>query len=169
MRWSAVAGVVIMGVAGVGKTTIGTRVADALGRPFLDADDAHPAANVAKMAAGEPLTDDDRAPWLARLRDELRATPELVITCSALKLRYRDVLRTAGPIQFVYLELNRAAVIQRLEQRQEHFMGAAMADSQFAALEPPAAAETDVVTIDVGRPPDAVVAEVLAAIDAPNR
>src|SRR5690349_12794129 len=111
-----------MGVAGSGKTTVGQELARRLDAPFLDADAAHPEANVAKMAAGIALTDADRWPWLARLRQELADTDHLVITCSALARRYRDLLRRAGDVRFVHLALDRATATTRVGARVGHFL-----------------------------------------------
>lgn len=133
-----------MGVSGAGKTTVGHLVADRLGWAFVEGDDLHPAANVAKMAAGHPLTDSDRAPWLAavaaQIDDWLAKGREGVITCSALKRAYRDRLRRPG-VLFVFLDAPLAEVSRRLQARHGHFMPASLADSQFAALEPPEADE----------------------------
>lgn len=132
--------VVVMGVSGSGKTTVAQLVAERLHRQFLEADDQHPAANVAKMAAGNPLTDQDRAPWLATLRDWLaeqtRAGQSSVLTCSALKVAYRDVLRAGGPVLFVHLHVTPEILAQRMGQRVGHFMPPTLLGSQLAALEP---------------------------------
>ncbi len=154
-----------MGVAGSGKTTIGQAVADAIGAVFVDADSLHPPANVDKMASGQPLTDADRWPWLARVRQELRSTNRIVIACSALKRPYRDLLRHAGDVRFVYLALDPATARDRALHRAGHFMGADMVASQFDTLEPPQADETDVVTIDGTRHVDEVVAEAVRGLD----
>ena len=148
-----------MGVAGSGKSTVGQAVADAIGAVFVDADSLHPPANVAKMAAGHPLTDDDRWPWLARVRQELRGADDIVIACSALTRRYRDLLRHAGDVRFVFLALDAATARDRALQRTGHFMGADMVASQFSTLEPPEADETDIVAIDGTGHVDDVVAE----------
>lgn len=154
----------LTGVAGAGKTTIGRRAADVLRWPYFEADDFHPPANRAKMAAGTPLDDADRAPWLASIRarmDEVRATGgSAVFTCSALKQRYRDVL-TAGcaDVVLVFLTADRETIRDRVRRRQDHFMRADLVDSQFEALEPP----TDAVVIDVRLEPDEVLRRVLAA------
>lgn len=137
-----------MGVAGAGKTTVASSIAEALDAIFLDADDAHPPSNVAKMAAGIPLTDDDRGPWLRRLRDELASHDRVVVTCSALKRAYRDVLRDAGDVTFVHLAIEPDEAERRLRDRRGHFMGPAMVASQFDALEPPGDDETDVLVVD---------------------
>ena len=158
---------VVMGVAASGKSTIGARLARALDVPFIDGDDLHPAANVERMAAGIPLTDEDRRPWLhaiaARLRDAKRVGQGLVVACSALRRTYRDLLRTAGDaaVRFVYLKGNRTLLAERMTQRRGHYMPAALLDSQLAALEEPAPDEGAWVC-DIGATPDAIVAELVA-------
>lgn len=158
---------VVMGVAASGKSTIGAQLARALDVPFLDGDDLHPPANVERMAAGIPLTDEDRRPWLlaiaARLRESQRAARGLVVACSALKRRYRDLLRSAGAadLRFVYLSGNRTLLAERITQRRGHYMPAALLESQLATLEEPAPDENAWVC-DIGATPDAIVAELLA-------
>ena len=125
-----------MGVSGSGKTTLGDALSRALGRPFVDADTLHPPANVAKMSAGIPLDDADRAPWLAAVAGWLRQHPGGVVACSALKRRYRDVLRAAGPVRFVHLHLPEGALAARLVGRAPHFMPGSLLRSQLEALEP---------------------------------
>jgi len=136
--------VVLMGVCGCGKTTVGRMVAEALGWPFLDADDFHPAANVARMRAGTALTDDDRWPWLDRLAAEMAAInargAHAVLACSALKQAYRDRLARAGDVRFVYMKGDRATIAPRLAARPGHYMPASLLDSQLATLEEPTAA-----------------------------
>jgi gluconokinase len=135
--------VVVMGVAGSGKTTVGQQLAANLGWRFVEGDDFHPAANVAKMARGQPLTDADRAPWLHALRREMVRSRDrgesLVVTCSALKASYRAILRgdDGAAVQFVYLKVDPAILRQRLQQRQGHFMPASLLASQLAELEEP--------------------------------
>ena len=134
--------VVVMGVSGSGKSTIGRRLAERLGCPFYDGDDYHPAANVAKMAAGTPLDDSDRAEWLAALAAVIAAGLSRgecgVIACSALKKRYRDVLRLdERQVRIVYLRGDFAAIQARLQSREGHFMKAPMLQSQFDDLEEP--------------------------------
>lgn len=135
-----------MGVSGVGKTVVGTRLAQALGVAYLDGDDIHPPENVRKMAQGIPLTDDDRRGWLeaiaARLADARRTGSRLVVSCSALKRAYRDVLRTAdADMIFVHLTGDPTLIRQRMAQRVGHYMPATLLDSQLAALEVPATDE----------------------------
>src|SRR5881227_98084 len=131
---------VMMGVCGSGKSLIGTELARALGSEFVEGDDLHPPHNVQRMAAGIPLTDDDRRGWLlaiaARLREAKRAGIGLVVSCSALRRSYRDVLRAAGDadVRFVYLAGSRALVAERLAKRRGHFMPPTLLDSQFAIL-----------------------------------
>ena len=155
-----------MGVAGSGKTTIGLRLAEAIDVEYVEADDAHPPANVAKMAAGVPLDDDDRRPWLERLAQQLAARPRVVISCSALKRSYRDVLRTAGDVTFVHLALTPEVARHRVEHRPGHFMGTDMVAGQFDTLEAPGDDETDVITVDATSTPAEIVATVIAAVDA---
>lgn len=154
---------VMMGVAGAGKTTVGEALAQRLGAAFLDADAAHPPANVEKMAGGEPLDDADRAPWLEALQAALAASDRVVITCSALKRRYRDVLRRAGGVRFVHLHLDPAAAEERVSARPGHFMKSGMVASQFDALEELQPDETDVLVVDARRPVAELVDEVAAA------
>lgn len=152
---------VVMGVAGSGKTTIGLRLADALDVEYVEADDAHPPANVEKMAAGIPLTDADRQPWLETLASRLAARTRVVVSCSALKRSYRDLLREAGQVTFVYLDLPPAVARHRAGDRTDHFMGPDMIDSQFDTLEPPTDDETDVVTVDATATPAEIVATIV--------
>jgi gluconokinase len=145
--------IVLMGVAGSGKTTVGRALAGRLGCPFYDGDDFHPPQNVAKMAAGEPLSDEERRPWLARLRaiidDHLGRGDTAVVACSALRESYRAQLGLGRPgLYFVYLKGEPALIRRRLEGRPDHFMRADMLPSQFAALEPPGAGEALAVDID---------------------
>ena len=160
--------VVLMGVSGCGKSTIGGVLAGRLGWPLAEGDDLHPPQNVAKMAAGHPLDDDDRRPWLARIREwideRLAAGESGIVTCSALKRRYRDVLRgdgqsPAGDVVFVYLHGTRDQLLARLTARQGHFMPPSLLDSQLADLQLPQADES-AVQIDIG-PPPAVQAEAI--------
>jgi gluconokinase len=141
---------IVMGVSGSGKSTIGGILAGRLGWPLAEGDDFHPPENVAKMAAGHPLDDADRGPWLARIREWMDAQESAgrsgIVTCSALKRRYRDVLRD-GEVTFVYLHGTREQLLARLTARQGHFMPASLLDSQLADLEPP---EPDERAIRVG-------------------
>jgi len=148
--------VILMGVTGAGKTTVGRLLAGSLGAEFLDADDFHPPANVAKMRAGTPLDDADRAPWLARLNALLRsrAQTDVVLACSALKARYRATL-TEGleAVRLVHLSGSRELLRERLLARRGHYMNPALLDSQLATLEPPAGA----LVVDIAAPPEAIV------------
>jgi gluconokinase len=162
--------IVVMGVSGVGKTTVARLLAERLGLPYAEADDFHPAANIAKMTAGTPLDDHDREPWLQALGDWLggrsRAGEGGVVTCSALKRRYRDTLRAACPDAFfLHLSGGHGLVQDRLAHRVGHFMPTSLLDSQYAALEPLAADERGVV-LDVGPAPETLV-EKAAALFGP--
>lgn len=143
--------VVVMGVSGSGKSTVGALVAEELDVPFADADDLHPPANVAKMAAGQPLTDEDRAPWLALVGAALadaRGTG-LVMACSALTRRYRDLIRAQAPeTVFVHLHGSRDLLAERMGARTGHFMPTTLLDSQLATLEVPGEDEGVVVGIE---------------------
>jgi len=153
--------VLVMGVAGVGKTTIGEPLARALGWRFLDADDYHPPENVAKMKAGIPLQDADRWPWLGRLNRELKELENAVLACSALKESYRERLAQGIPdFTMVYLHGSAALIRARLEARQHRYMPAALLDSQLATLEPPARA----IAIDVAAPLEECLAAILVAV-----
>ncbi len=163
--------VVVMGVAGSGKTTVGAALAGLVGVDFLDGDDLHPTSNVEKMHAGHPLTDADRWPWLDRvggaLADAARANHGLVVACSALKRAYRDRIRAAaGPdLLFVFLDVSQDEAHRRLRVRLDHFMPAALLDSQFDTLESPEG-EADVLPVSVFGNPSATaraVAERIAA------
>jgi carbohydrate kinase (thermoresistant glucokinase family) len=138
----ATARVIVMGVSGCGKSTVGRALAEALGWRYLEGDELHPPENVALMAAGTPLTDGDRKGWLQRIGAELAASAArdegLVVTCSALKRHYRDGLRAAAPsLRFVYLHGTREMLAARMQARQGHYMPASLLDSQLATLEPP--------------------------------
>ena len=155
--------VVVMGVSASGKSTVGKLLADRLGLEYADADDFHPPANVAKMSAGAPLTDEDRRPWLEALGRWLheREDAGAVATCSALKRRYRDTLRRHAPrLTFLYLAGDEATFAERIRARQGHFMPASMLRSQLDILEPPASEES-AVALDAGESPSEIVAEFL--------
>jgi gluconokinase len=150
-----------MGVSGSGKSLIGALLARALDIEFAEGDTFHSAENVARMSAGIPLTDEDRQAWLAAIAtrlDAARAEPGLVVSCSALKRRYRDVLRAGrADVQFVSLEGSRALLEQRLADRRGHFMPSSLLDSQLAILEPPAPDE-HAWACDIREPPEVIVA-----------
>jgi gluconokinase len=157
---------VLTGVSGCGKSTIGALVAGRLNWPYADADSFHSKANVAKMSAGRPLDDDDRGPWLRSVRawiDERVAAGERgVVTCSCLKRKYRDALRRPE-VTFVYLRGTRAQLEERLVARQGHFFKQGMLDSQFAALEEPTPDES-VITVPIEGTPTEIADAVLAAM-----
>jgi gluconokinase len=157
--------IVLMGVSGSGKTTVGERLARALGAEFAEGDAYHPPANVEKMKSGHPLDDADRQPWLERLSVEigrwLDAGEDAVLACSALKQRYRDILRGGRPgVRLVYLRGSEELIRDRLKRRRGHYMPASLLKSQFAALEEP----EDAITVDIGGAPDEIVAEILAGL-----
>lgn len=139
---------VVMGVAGSGKTALGHELSARLDCPFLDADDFHTPEARARMAAGEGLTDDDRAPWLLRLRSELEARPRVVLACSALRRSYREALRLPG-VRFVFLDVPEVLLRARLEERTGHYAGLSLLPSQLAALEAPGPDEGDVLVLEV--------------------
>ncbi|HTP63626.1 MAG TPA: gluconokinase [Burkholderiales bacterium] len=153
--------VVLMGVSGCGKSTVGRLLAERLDYPFLDADEFHPPANVAKMAAGTPLTDTDRQPWLELLNGKLLGEKNAVLACSALKGSYRQVLsRGIADCRFVHLRGNLELIRARLADRKHRYMPASLLESQFATLEPP----PDAIEVDIARPPGRCVDDILAAL-----
>jgi gluconokinase len=159
---------VLMGVSGSGKTTLGEALRDRLGFRFFDADSFHPPENVAKMAAGIPLDDADRAPWLARLADLLDAETAkgvpVALACSALRRRYRDRLRQGAPdLVVVLLEIDRATIEGRLAGRKGHYMPPSLLDSQLATLEQPDADER-VIRVDARLPVEDMVAVIAGAL-----
>lgn len=157
--------VVVMGVSGSGKSTVGSALADALGLTFVDGDSLHPPANVAKMAAGIPLDDADRAPWLDAVGAALARGD--VVACSALKRRYRDRLRELAPAtRVVYLRGSRELLSERLAGRHHAFMPASLLDSQLAALEEPTPDEHAIV-LDIAERPDELVAASIRMLGRP--
>ena len=155
-----------MGVSGAGKTTIGRALAADLHVPFVDGDDLQPAANVRKMASGTPLTDEDRAPWLARVGEVLAGTLGVVVACSALRRAYRDAIRAVAPdVAFVQLDVDPNELDARMRRRRHHYMPASLLPSQLATLEP-IAADEDGVIVDASGAPDAILARVRAALNA---
>lgn len=155
---------VLMGVSGCGKSSVGMALADRLGIAFVDGDDLHPAANVAKMRAGIALTDDDRWPWLDRVAAVLAQDAPVIVACSALRRAYRDRLRegVGAPLSIVYLAGSRQTIAARMAARSGHFMPTALLDSQFATLEPPDRAEA--LVIDIDRPLALLVDDILARL-----
>jgi gluconokinase len=152
--------IVIMGVTASGKTTIGTRASKRFGWPFYDADEFHPPENIAKMSRGEPLTDADREPWLKALHDKMaeeeRAGRSAIFACSALKARYREVLREGlSTVRFVFLKGDPEVLQARLDHRKGHFMPRTMLPSQMAALEEPEPGEA--LELDAATPPHELV------------
>lgn len=161
---------VVAGVSGSGKTTLARAVAEATGAVFLDADDLHSAQAKAAMAAGVPLTDADRWPWLARVRDAIADSAargeSLVVACSALRRAYRAVLAEAPGVTFVLLDLPAEVLGARLRARTEHFMPAGLLDSQLATLEPPGPGE-QVLVVDGTAPVDVLVRTVVDGLRRP--
>lgn len=158
--------VVVMGVTGVGKTTVGQLLAQQMKARFVDADAFHPPENVEKMRAGIPLTDVDRQPWLDALNRHLRsaaaADESVVLACSALRKAYRQRLREGCPeLRFVHLAGSRELIAQRLAARSGHYMNPALLDSQFATLEPP----EDALRIDIGATPEELAMAIFAALN----
>lgn len=155
---------VVMGVSGAGKSLIGAHLARVIGGRFFDGDDLHPRANIEKMAAGQALTDLDRAPWLERIGGVLRH-PGTVVACSALRRSYRDAISEAAgqAVAFLHLEGRRETLLQRMSQREGHFMPTALLDSQLATLDPPGADEV-CVTASIEAPPHEIVAAFLSGL-----
>ncbi|HTV77342.1 MAG TPA: gluconokinase [Steroidobacteraceae bacterium] len=158
---------VVMGVTASGKSTLGQALARALGWTFIEGDTLHPAANIAKMASGRALDDQDRIPFLDNVARAIASrTTNVVISCSALKRAYRDRLRRAEPaLLFLLPEVRREVLQRRLQQRGDHFMPATLLDSQLADLEPPRADEA-IIRIDGEAPLDAQVSATVAALTA---
>jgi carbohydrate kinase (thermoresistant glucokinase family) len=153
-----------MGVTGSGKTTVGGLLARRLGVPFYDADDFHPEANVKKMAAGIPLTDEDRLPWLLRLSGEMPAWERAggaVLACSALRQSYREILEGGGrDVRFIYLRAPQSLIAERVHGRRGHFMPETLVASQFATLEEP----REALAVDVDRSPEEIVEAILGLL-----
>jgi gluconokinase len=161
--------VIVMGVSGCGKSSVGEALAALLGLPFIEGDVLHPVSNVEKMAAGIPLTDEDRWPWLTvigeRMADALARGEGIIVSCSALKRIYRDHLRaaTGGRLSFVYLEGSRELLGLRMAARTGHFMPLGLLDSQLATLEVPTG-EPGVVTVSIDQPVEGIVADALEGL-----
>ena len=155
--------VIIFGVSGAGKTTVGKLLSRELGWDFIEADDFHPLTNINKMRSGHPLTDEDRWPWLERLRQQIErsldAGENAVLACSALKRAYRDRLRVSDEVKFVFLRGDYVLVERQLRNRHGHFMNRPLLRSQFADLEEPGPDE-DALTIKLGRTPEELVTEI---------
>jgi gluconokinase len=149
--------VVIMGVSGCGKSSVGEGLAERLGIPYRDGDDLHPPANVEKMRAGVPLTDEDRLPWLDRVAEVLATEAPVIVGCSALRRAYRDRLRAGagGSVQFIHLTGSRNLIAGRMAARTGHYMPPSLLDSQFAALEAPGPDEA--LAIDIDQPLPAMI------------
>jgi gluconokinase len=159
--------VIVFGVSGAGKTTIGKLLAEELGWPFLEADDFHPQSNVEKMRSGRPLTDEDRWPWLDRLHEQIAhslATKEnAMLACSALKRAYRERLRVSDDVKFVFLHGDYTLIEKQLQNRRGHFMDPTLLKSQFTDLEEPKPAD-GTVTVELGRSPQELVEEIKAKL-----
>jgi gluconokinase len=160
-----VAVLVVMGVSGSGKTTVGTALAKAIGVDYAEADEFNPAANIAKMTSGIPLADEDRWPWVHAIADWIRSHERTggVVTSSALKRSYRDVLRGGGDTRFLHLTGDRELIVERMKTRKGHFMPVSLLDSQLADLEPLDADESG-ITVDIAHPPEEIVKTALDAL-----
>ncbi|HDR2786181.1 MULTISPECIES: gluconokinase [Enterobacter] len=162
--------IILMGVSGTGKTTVGHAIAQQMGAKFIDGDDLHPRQNIVKMAASQPLDDNDRQPWLERISDVIFSLEQKnesgVLVCSALKKRYRDQLRKgSNKVRFLWLTGDYGCILARMQQRKGHFMPEALLRSQFAALEAPDSSETDIVAIDIAPTVEQIVANALTLLE----
>jgi carbohydrate kinase (thermoresistant glucokinase family) len=162
---------VIMGVSGSGKSTVARALADRQGVGMIDGDELHLPASIAKMKAGIPLQDDDRWPWLDRVGAELANAPAgLIVACSALRKSYRDRIRVrAGRLRFIFLEGGFDLIHQRMSHRADHFMKPDLLHSQFATLERPGPDELDIIALDIDRPIDVIVEEIIEALPWPGQ
>ena len=163
--------IIVMGVSGSGKTTVGEAVARQIHAKFIDGDDLHPRANIQKMGSGHPLNDEDRMPWLERLSDSAYSLNHKnetgIIVCSALKRRYRDRLRDGNPgMVFLYLKGSFDVIMERLKARSGHFMPTDLLKSQFDALEEPGSDEPDVLCVDIDADIDNVVQRCVLALQS---
>ncbi|MBB3297537.1 gluconokinase [Rhizobium sp. BK077] len=163
--------IIVMGVSGCGKSSVGEKLAEALHQAFVEGDALHPAANVEKMSKGIPLTDEDRMPWLDLIGEDMQASLDksegIIVSCSALKRVYRDRLRAAvgGNLFFVYLEGSKALLTKRMGERKGHFMPVSLLESQMATLEVPTG-EPGVVTVDIDDTVDGIAATALKGLSA---
>ena len=163
--------IIVMGVSGCGKSSVGAKLAEALHLVFVEGDALHPAANVEKMSKGIPLTDEDRMPWLDLIGEDMQASLDksegIIVSCSALKRVYRDRLRAAvgGNLFFVYLEGSKALLTKRMGERKGHFMPVSLLESQLATLEVPTG-EPGVVTVDIDDTVDGIAATALKGLAA---
>jgi gluconokinase len=160
--------IVIMGVSGCGKSSVGAALSERLGIPYRDGDNLHSPDSIRKMQAGEPLTDADRWPWLDRIAQELASLAPVIVGCSALRRIYRDRIRAGagGRVCFVHLAGSRSLIAARLAERSGHFMPASLLDSQFTTLEPPGPDE-NAITVDIDQPLDSLVADILRRMNSP--
>ncbi|MCU6664653.1 gluconokinase [Silvania hatchlandensis] len=163
--------IILMGVSGTGKTTVGQALSQAIGAKFIDGDDLHPRQNIVKMASGQPLEDSDRLPWLDRIGDVIFSLGQKnesgILVCSALKKRYRDQLRQGNPaLRFIWLTGDYDCILQRMQQRKGHFMPEALLRSQFAALEAPDESEPDIVAVDIAPDVTQIVGNALALLNS---
>ncbi len=156
--------VVIMGVAGSGKSTVGRSVAQRLGWPFLDGDDLHSVTAIATMASGQPLGEHERDLWIERLRAEMQRHADVVVACSALRRRHRRLLRSVGSVQMYFLDVPVDELERRLGTRAAHFFPAGLLDSQLVTLEP-VRVDEPVLVVDGDRPPGVVTADIVAAVE----
>lgn len=165
--------IIVMGVSGSGKSTVGEMLAQQLDAIFIDGDALHPQANIDKMAAGHPLNDGDRLPWLNQINQQLKvletSNQSGVIVCSALKRQYRQILRQGlSNLLFLFLDGDEDTIAQRMKARQGHFMKAGMLASQFSILERPSAEEYDVITVKIDHKPEEIVATMLTQLSRGN-
>ena len=164
--------VIIWGVAGAGKTTIGKLLAEQLGWKFYEGDDFHPRANIEKMARGVPLTDEDRQPWLQKLRDlierSLTSDKNAILACSALKKKYRDQLRMNENVKFVFLRGDRKRIAEQIKHRGGHFFDPKLLDSQFSDLEEPEPSE-NALSFEIGSAPHELVEKIKKSLRTQSR